>query len=169
MFCFRLVRNRTTNDDSNFRRSFTLAEHKRFQKQPFQDDTKMVKQIIYMLVAIVVLFGICWGPILIDNVLVAYSILPILRCGYQKQLLTAFHLISYFNRFYISYNNESTYYYFFFSCLNPIVYGFMSKSFRKSFMLVLCCPSNIKNKQRINYSLKYVSRTGSHTRATSFR
>ena len=51
-----------------------------------------------MLVAVVVIYVICWGPMLIDNVLQAYGILPFLRTGSLKYMGTAFHLMAYFNR-----------------------------------------------------------------------
>lgn len=52
-----------------------------------------------MLVAVVVLFAICWGPILIDNVLTAYGYLPRIKGGTHKHLNTAFQLMAYFNRY----------------------------------------------------------------------
>ena len=69
-----------------------------------------------MLVTIVSLFAICWGPILMNNVLVAFRILDNLHTGFLKPMRMAFHLMSYAN-----------------SCVNPIVYGFLSKNFRDSF------------------------------------
>jgi len=66
-----------------------------------------------MQLAIVVLFAICWGPTLIDNVLVEFQILGRLSLGYLKYMRQAFVLMSYFN-----------------SCVNPVVYAFMSKNFR---------------------------------------
>lgn len=51
-----------------------------------------------MLVAVVVLFVICWGPMLIDNVLTAYGFVPFLKTGSLKHMKTAFHLMAYFNR-----------------------------------------------------------------------
>ncbi|KAK1124224.1 hypothetical protein K0M31_006599 [Melipona bicolor] len=82
-----------------------------------------------MLVAVVVLFVICWGPILVDNMLTSYGYLPRVKAGTHKHLNTAFQLMAYFN-----------------SCINPIVYGFMSKHFRESFLSAacggwwICCP-----------------------------
>ncbi|XP_043664402.1 QRFP-like peptide receptor isoform X3 [Vespula pensylvanica] len=94
-----------------------------------EEESRTMKQVVKMLVAVVVLFAICWGPILIDNVLTAYRILPRQRKGIYKHMNTAFHLMAYFN-----------------SCINPIVYGFMSKHFRESFLSAacggwwICCP-----------------------------
>ncbi|KAG8035718.1 hypothetical protein G9C98_001146 [Cotesia typhae] len=59
-----------------------------------EGESRTIKQVVKMLVAVVVLFAICWSPLLIDNVLTA--------------------------------------------CINPIVYGFMSKHFRESFLAAAC-------------------------------
>lgn len=69
-----------------------------------------------MLILVVVLFVVCWAPILILNVLTAFGSVKTLNYSYLKPLRTTFHLMSYLN-----------------SCVNPLVYGFMSKSFRGSF------------------------------------
>ncbi|KFM76629.1 hypothetical protein X975_00994, partial [Stegodyphus mimosarum] len=41
-----------------------------------------------MLVAVVVLFIICWGPILITNLLTAFDVLDRLNYGYLKPMRT---------------------------------------------------------------------------------
>ena len=69
-----------------------------------------------MLVAVVVLFAVSWGPILFNNVLVAFGVLEQLHLGWLKPMRQVFWLLAYLN-----------------SSLNPIVYGFMSKNFRESF------------------------------------
>ena len=86
-----------------------------------ENESRTMKQVVKMLVAVVVLFAICWSPLLIDNVLTAYEILPKMKIGKFKHLNTAFQLMAYFN-----------------SCINPIVYGFMSKHFRESFLAAAC-------------------------------
>lgn len=63
-----------------------------------KDDSKIVKQVIYMLVIVVVLFTICWAPLLIENVLTAYGILPKQRIDKLKHISITFHLMAYFNR-----------------------------------------------------------------------
>ncbi|KAK3761512.1 hypothetical protein RRG08_016656 [Elysia crispata] len=73
-----------------------------------------------MLVLVVVLFILCWGPIIINNVLVAFEVLHKLHYGYLKPMRITFNLLSYIN-----------------SCVNPIVYAFMSKNFRQSFRYAL--------------------------------
>lgn len=92
------------------------------------EESRTMKQVVKMLVAVVVLFAICWAPMLIDNVLTAYGYLPRIKGGTHKHLNTVFQLMAYFN-----------------SCINPIVYGFMSKHFRESFLSAacggwICCP-----------------------------
>lgn len=58
----------------------------------------MVKQVIYMLVAVVIFFAVCWTPLLIDNVLTAFGVVPHLRVGSLKYMSSAFHVLAYFNR-----------------------------------------------------------------------
>ncbi|XP_049834748.1 QRFP-like peptide receptor isoform X2 [Schistocerca gregaria] len=119
-----------------------------------EDDTAAVKQLIKMLVAIVILFVISWGPSLIDNVLTAYGVIPWQKHGMvYKDMSTAFLLMAYCN-----------------SCINPVVYGFMSKNFRESFKKALCRwhnygaltlqGSSYKNKRHMSLS---------QTRTTSVR
>ena len=78
-------------------------------------------QVIKMLVAIILIFVVCWAPITVNNLLVAFKILPGLHIGSLKYMREAFHIMSYAN-----------------SCVNPIVYGFMSKNFRQTFVKSLC-------------------------------
>ncbi|XP_023216276.1 trissin receptor-like [Centruroides sculpturatus] len=100
-------------------------------------DSATVKQVIKMLVAVVLLFILCWSPILITNVLTAFGIVDELNIGHLKPLRTAFHLMSYFN-----------------SCVNPCVYGFMSQNFRNSFQIALksclCGRQKIKGQPSVN-------------------
>ncbi|XP_067005355.2 QRFP-like peptide receptor [Anabrus simplex] len=118
---------------------YSVRISKRSTRQPSylgrdkaDDDTSTVVQVIKMLVTVVVLFVICWAPLLVYNVLKAYDVIPSQAPGPVKHMGAAFHLMAYFN-----------------SCINPIVYGFMSKNFRKSFYKALCqcCPRpNFKNR-----------------------
>ncbi|KAK8763819.1 hypothetical protein V5799_033574 [Amblyomma americanum] len=84
--------------------------------KPSRADEDTVKQVIKMLILVVSLFVLCWAPILILNVLTAFGSVSALNYSYLKPLRTCFHLLSYLN-----------------SCVNPLVYGFMSRSFRVSF------------------------------------
>ncbi|XP_062615949.1 QRFP-like peptide receptor, partial [Saccostrea cucullata] len=84
------------------------------------DDTYSRKQVVKMLVTIIILFMISWGPITTNNLLVSFDILDNLHMGTLKHVRQAFYVLSYFN-----------------SCVNPIVYGFMSKNFRKAFIIAL--------------------------------
>ena len=58
-------------------------------------------QVIKMLVAIIVLFAICWGPTFIDDVLVAYGVVSKLNYGHLKPMrqvilhLTIFTFLAY--------------------------------------------------------------------------
>jgi len=85
--------------------------------------TNKMSQVIRMLIVVVIIFVLCWTPILVINVLTAFGIMPTLNYGHLKAIKTTFHLFSYAN-----------------SCVNPIIYGFMSRNFRASFgaALVKC-------------------------------
>ncbi|KAG8191713.1 hypothetical protein JTE90_008778 [Oedothorax gibbosus] len=109
--------------------------------QKIESDNNTVKQVIKMLVAVVVLFIICWAPILISNVLTSFDVLDRLNYGYLKPMRTAFHLLSYFN-----------------SCINPCVYGFLSANFRSSFKTALA--SLLCRKRQKIQGDRGLSRTG---------
>ncbi|XP_052271529.1 cholecystokinin receptor type A-like [Dreissena polymorpha] len=72
--------------------------------------------IIKMLVAIVLIYLVCWGPITTNNMLVSFGFVDDLHTGFLRPMRITFFILSYIN-----------------SCTNPIVYAFMSKYFRKSF------------------------------------
>ncbi|XP_032664076.1 QRFP-like peptide receptor isoform X1 [Odontomachus brunneus] len=111
------------------KRQNVARNERRTRRDDTDEESRTMKQVVKMLVAVVLLFALCWGPILIDNVLTAYGYLPRIKSGAHKHLNTVFQLMAYFN-----------------SCINPIVYGFMSKHFRKNFLSAacggwwLCCP-----------------------------
>ncbi|XP_036361060.1 galanin receptor 2b-like [Octopus sinensis] len=115
---FSMVNNGCIKDSSGSRtgfRSIYITGDRRRKKTTEEDDkTKM--QVVKMLVVVVLLFIICWAPILINNVMIGFDYLPRLHYGYLKPMRMAFNLMAYFN-----------------SCINPIVYSFMSKNFREKF------------------------------------
>ena len=130
---------------------------------------KETKQVIYMLILIMLLFFTCWAPILIFNVLASFDMLGEGNTGTAtntKHIKTAFSLLSYSNRYQIkillalrsglyshflcpedkhlvSGSTKHFYSIFIFSCLNPLIYGFMSKHFRRSFSSTMCLRQNV--------------------------
>ncbi|CAK9299029.1 unnamed protein product [Gordionus sp. m RMFG-2023] len=87
------------------------------------DEKFIHKQITKMLIVVIGLYVMCWSPILINNLLAALHIIPQLHMGIWKNIRPFLFLLSYVN-----------------SCLNPVVYAFISKSFRHSFkMAVITC------------------------------
>ena len=93
---------------------------------------KKMSQVIHMLIVVVIIFVLCWTPILVINVLTAFKVMPLLNYGNLKAVKTAFHLFSYAN-----------------SCVNPIIYGFMSRNFRASFKAAFAkcfgCKQNVND------------------------
>lgn len=81
---------------------------------------RKMSQVIKMLITVVVIFVLCWTPILVLGVLQGFSIIQPLNYGVLKYVKSAFLLSSYAN-----------------SCVNPIIYGFMSRNFRTSFRAAL--------------------------------
>uniref|UniRef100_T1L3K2 G-protein coupled receptors family 1 profile domain-containing protein n=1 Tax=Tetranychus urticae TaxID=32264 RepID=T1L3K2_TETUR len=126
---------RSENSFSTKQHSMKNSSIQEMYSNKADDDTAVVKQVIKMLVAVVILFILCWSPILIINVLTAFGKLHQLNYGFLKPLRTAAHLLSYLN-----------------SCINPLVYGFMSKNFRASFKAALqkCLACRSKGNQRSN-------------------
>jgi hypothetical protein len=51
-----------------------------------------------MLISIVVMFIVCWGPLLTFNVLQSFGYVGKYLLGTEKYLKTAFSLMAYFNR-----------------------------------------------------------------------
>ncbi|KRX85342.1 G-protein coupled receptor 54 [Trichinella sp. T6] len=102
------------------------------------------KKVTKMLVIILLLFFVCWTPTLVDEFLVAFDYLchtsPTTTLKYMRMI---FAIMKFSN-----------------SCINPIVYAFMSNSFRTTFIIV-CGPLCLKRK----YSLAADSRT--HNRRDS--
>lgn len=71
--------NRITDETDELKPTGT--KKMRSEVKNYRDDNSMVKQVVYMLVTVVVLFAICWTPILIDNILTAYNVLSQERTG----------------------------------------------------------------------------------------
>lgn len=110
-----------------------------------------------MLVAIIALFTICWGPTLIDQVLVAFGLIEQLHYGHLKPMRMAFALMAYSN-----------------SCVNPIVYALMSKNFRQCFhstflSLIRRSRKEGDNTVRRDSYISYNARRASATTLTSVR
>jgi hypothetical protein len=106
----------------------------------------LLLQVVAMLALVVLLFAVCWGPALVQNLLTAWGHLHHLHHGYLKPLRQAFFLMSYFN-----------------SCINPIVYAFFSRNFRQSFKMAIC--ACIKGKAFVRayrYSVSAASSRASH-------
>ncbi|XP_045120212.1 QRFP-like peptide receptor [Portunus trituberculatus] len=103
-----------------------------------QDNT--VKQVVPMLIVVVVLFIVCWAPILVLNILQSFKLVPNIDVR-TMHLRTVLDLLSYCN-----------------SCMNPLVYGFMSKNFRKGFKRTLCSLAGRGDENHPSLSLSHTLR-----------
>ncbi|TRY72548.1 hypothetical protein TCAL_12732 [Tigriopus californicus] len=86
-----------------------------YQIQKMENREKTI-QVVRMLVAIVVVFVVCWTPLLIIHILQSLDVIKLQIQGWAKHGKTVSSLMAYLN-----------------SALNPIIYGFMSHNFRESF------------------------------------
>ncbi|ESP05426.1 hypothetical protein LOTGIDRAFT_152277 [Lottia gigantea] len=92
------------------------------------------KQVLRMLLSLLVVFAVCWGPTLIIHALLAFGY-PI----YQHYItrLTA-DTLAFFN-----------------SCLNPYLFMSMSTQFRRTVRRKLCCESKLDKPTKYWSTLKY--------------
>ncbi|KAK7495896.1 hypothetical protein BaRGS_00012886, partial [Batillaria attramentaria] len=118
-------------------------------KRQAGEEIETRKQVVGMLVMVVLLFTICWGPVLINNVLTAWGHLHQFHYGFLKPMRQAFFLLSYFN-----------------SCVNPIVYAFFSRNFRQSFRIAIC--ACLKGKAFVRAYRYSISAASTRTSAIHF-
>ncbi|XP_074593855.1 allatostatin-A receptor-like isoform X2 [Brevipalpus obovatus] len=79
------------------------------------------RKVSRMVIVVVVTFAICWGPVEIIQVLKSHKIIETTSAT-QISLLICSQILAYTN-----------------SCLNPILYAFLSDNFRKAFIKVISC------------------------------
>lgn len=82
-------------------------------------------QVTQMLIAVVLLFILCWTPFVVDDLLSAFRIVcTSSHSEALKYMRMAFAIMAYSN-----------------SCVNPVVYAFMSQNFRATFTMTTrrCC------------------------------
>lgn len=108
------------------------------------DDDSTRKQIIKMLICIIAIYFISWAPITINNLLISFNLVPNVNAGIWWYLRLSFFVMSYFNRLVLllKVSLKLTQILIkkiisFLSCVNPIVYTFMSKNFREAFKQIL--------------------------------
>lgn len=78
------------------------------------------KRVTRMVVIVVVIFAVCWCPIQIVLVLKSVNSYPITPFRIVVQITS--HILAYMN-----------------SCVNPILYAFLSENFRKAFHKIIAC------------------------------
>nr|CAD7443683.1 unnamed protein product [Timema bartmani]CAD7456831.1 unnamed protein product [Timema tahoe] len=78
------------------------------------------KRVTRMVVVVVAIFAVCWFPIQIILVLKSVNLYEITNTSVMIQIVS--HVLAYMN-----------------SCVNPILYAFLSENFRKAFRKVIYC------------------------------
>ncbi|KAK1793808.1 hypothetical protein P4O66_001534 [Electrophorus voltai] len=105
---------------------------------PSQDSLSLEKQVTKMVVAVVVVFGICWLPFYVFNFCSLYTnnVLLAFARGFEIAVL-------------LSYS---------WSCANPILYACLSETFGRYFRILLCprkdSPSMHCNRETEGYDLR---------------
>lgn len=85
------------------------------------------KRVTRMVVIVVVIFALCWLPIQIIFIVTTFGDFPKDEAFTWAQI--ASNCLAYMN-----------------SCVNPILYAFLSENFRRSFRKLLCCSSGQSGK-----------------------
>merc|ERR1719336_1878870 len=96
-------------------------ERKWDQCEKLSREKAQIRKVVPMLAMVVLVFLLCWSPILLFELLQSFDIVNWWITGGLKHTKTCFSLLAYFN-----------------SCINPVIYGFMSRNFRQSFSEALC-------------------------------
>lgn len=114
------------------------------------------RKVAKMLIAVVIMFGICYLPVHLLNILRYIQI--VLTDKVAPHIALIAHWLCYFN-----------------SAINPVIYNFMSEKFQKAFRKALCCslakPGSFHQGSRLilwNASSRQTSNTTRLQRMTTF-
>jgi allatostatin receptor len=96
------------------------------------------KRVTRLVIIVVAFFAVCWCPIQIILVLKSLDAYAIDKVTISFQI--ASHVLAYMN-----------------SCVNPILYAFLSDNFRKAFLKLIYCGAS-------SYNARYGAASGGHQR-----
>ncbi|KAH3872932.1 hypothetical protein DPMN_036155 [Dreissena polymorpha] len=99
------------------------------------ENIRAKKRVTKMVVIVVVIFTLCWLPVQI--------VFMIEHFGMFNHSLTFSAILMASNG--LAYMN---------SCVNPILYSFLSENFRRSFRKTLCCGYNQYERRTVNMEMK---------------
>uniref|UniRef100_T1JNM4 G-protein coupled receptors family 1 profile domain-containing protein n=1 Tax=Strigamia maritima TaxID=126957 RepID=T1JNM4_STRMM len=109
----------TLDESSSNNRSLTVTTPDEPNRARTEDVRKARKQVIKMLILVILLFLICWGPRLIMELLIKHHLDVFSPAVYHIRI--TFYLLPFIH-----------------GCINPVIYGFMSTKFRRQ-LVRLCC------------------------------
>lgn len=107
------------------------------------------KRVTRMVIIVVVIFALCWLPIQI--VLFGQKVLNMPKTIPYLVSMLAANCLAYMN-----------------SCVNPILYAFLSGNFRRSFRRFLCCSGSTRRMdyERTNIRFTVTEKEANHTKST---
>lgn len=82
------------------------------------------KRVTRLVIVVVIIFAVCWGPIQIVLLMKSLKLYELTTANIVIQI--ASHVLAYVN-----------------SCVNPILYAFLSENFRKAFRKLIACGSPV--------------------------
>ncbi|CAD5111876.1 DgyrCDS1139 [Dimorphilus gyrociliatus] len=110
----KMLKHMTQGENENCRQRLTQQTSRRRHLDQASEAKEGRKQVIKLLLAIVLIYAICWGPYLALELMKAYE-LTILHANHAFEATIVIILLPMIQ-----------------STINPIVYSFMSKNFRQS-------------------------------------
>ncbi|XP_054160509.1 allatostatin-A receptor-like isoform X2 [Oppia nitens] len=99
------------------------------------ESVRSKKRVTRMIVVVVIIFAVCWCPIQVVLVLKSFDRYTLNRKNLVIQI--AAHILAYMN-----------------SCVNPILYAFLSENFRKAFHKVIVCNSNSRRTLQLRADIR---------------
>ncbi|XP_022087841.1 somatostatin receptor type 1-like [Acanthaster planci] len=105
-------------------------------QRPQRTESQTLQHIVTMLIVVVVVFVLCWCPLFLFGILLRQGLTGLDPLNDEEtvwKVSLSLHILAYAN-----------------SCMNPLIYAFLSESFREGFMQALgtCLPGEARGPNR---------------------